>query len=184
MKNQDPVFEFLSGFRILTNTHTLYRRSDEKENALNPEYCFHSSSFCTAIKKDKALLEKCIKDCAQNVLYKAKSSKTSFIATCHANAKEIVFPLHSNGIYQGSLFIGPYKNAKGKTHKIAEIHYRRLPKFSSDYQKGVSALLSSFSPFLINESEKILLSSARELLGEAYSYDEIRLARLLYQRSV
>ena len=34
------------------------------------------------------------------------------------------------------------------------------------------------------KEQKILLSSARELLGEAYSYDEIRLARLLYQRSV
>lgn len=37
---------------------------------------------------------------------------------------------------------------------------------------------------LYKKEQKILLSSARELLGEGYSYDEIRLARLLYQKSV
>ncbi|OGF50936.1 MAG: hypothetical protein A2044_05480 [Candidatus Firestonebacteria bacterium GWA2_43_8] len=166
MKINEAFFEFLSGFRALTNTHTIFRWADESKNALAPKHCFHTSEFCTVVKSDVELFKKCRKECAQNTLEKAKLSNVPFIKRCHANVTEIVFPLYSSGIYQGCFCIGPYKTRKYKTYKTAESKYMKLPEFSNQYQAGVSSLLTSFSLFLLNESEKILLSTAARGAGD------------------
>lgn len=159
MKNIDPIFEFLEGFRGLTGTHAIFRKAEETQNALNPNYCFHYSPFCLAVKKDPKLLAKCMKECAHEALDKAKSTNKPFIKTCHANVKEIVCPIYSNGIYRGGFFIGPYRTNKTTYNKTMNNYYKRLPEYSGGYQKAAEILFSSFSVFLMNESEKILLSS-------------------------
>lgn len=165
MKKTDPIFEFLTGFRALTNTYTIFRTANETNNGLYPSYCFHYSPFCLALKNDQELLVKCKEDCAQKALNKAKSSDKPFVKTCHAGVKDIVCPIYSNGIYKGSLFIGPYGINKTMNNKIMDDLYKRLPVFSGSYQKAAEKLFSSFSVFLMNESEKILLSSAERGTG-------------------
>jgi len=175
MKINGPISDFLSGFRTLTGTYTIFRTADEDENTRSPESSLHFSEFCLAVKKDPLLLPKCLEDCAHKAVNKAKTSGKTFVKTCHANVKEIVFPFYSNGIYRGSVFIGPYKTGKGKTYKTAVPYYLKLPEYSNSYMKGALSLLSSFFPFLLNESEKILLSSAARGTGD----EKIRKALML-----
>lgn len=131
------------------------------------KHTLHCNKFCSRIKDNKTLLQKCIEN--DNILIpaKAESKMAPFIHTCHAGVSELVVPVFENGYCTEVILAGIFKAGKASNpYPGMEKLFTALPKRTASQIEPLKSLIGSLAGLMKEKRDVLNLSDVMEKTGD------------------
>jgi len=148
----NPVQQLLTEIEGLTGLPALFKNAQSGPGVpgIDARQYLHKEAFCQAVMKDKQRLGRCL-SLYQKELFDEyiTSDAKPFVVTCHAGARQLVVPLFSSGIFQGTLIIDPYRSGNTRTCTDCSEQFRSLPVCEGDKVFPYPVILHTLARFLV-----------------------------------
>lgn len=143
LDTHQQLLTLLENIRAFTGVDLIYKNALDYPDSRMPEYAYnHCGVFCKEVKKIPSNMELCYDDDIRTTFFRVRSTKESFVKTCHAGVIELVVPHFSNGAFQGVFYLGPMRSDDSKSMKENLLPYcKELPVFDATKIECVKKIL-------------------------------------------
>lgn len=160
--NKEKLERTLETFNVITNANICIFDCD-----FNTIYAYGNfPKFCSMIRKDGKLYQKCLISDKTNALTCSKS-KNSITYTCHAGIVETISPIYLDGILLGYIIFGGLRDAENKFSSPETIK-NACETYGLDYSEFLSLYegLPSFNHKELDAYIEILKLCIKNILTE------------------
>lgn len=152
------ISKLLASVKQLTGINVLWktRTGGKGDESLPEEQYLHCNHFCRKIKKSQGLIKKCSFNDCSIVMGKCEKRRRPFINKCHAGVIELIIPLFRDGMPDGALFFGPFRDKKTAcAYKTVFQEYAMLQTYNKEFLNSAGNILSTLCQYIFENKERL-----------------------------